>query len=320
MAGTSALAQQRDATRDRLLGALVGLATGDALGTTLEFHAPGSFDPISDIVGGGPFDLKPGEWTDDTTMALCLAESLVECDGFDAADQMRRYLRWYRKGYLSVKGRCFDIGPTTAAALRRFENTGDPIAGDTDPYTAGNGSIMRLAPVPIFFAAQPEQALDLCAQSSRITHAAQAAVDACRYLGALILGAVRGEDKEVLLSPHYSPVPNYWKANPLVPEIAEVAEGSFKRRNPPEIQGTVYCVRSLEAALWAFHHGSDFRDGALRAVNLGDDADSTGAVYGQVAGAYYGATGIPTEWRERLAMRATIEQLADALAERSLHA
>jgi hypothetical protein len=136
------------ASSDRLRGAMIGLAVGDALGATLEFRAPGTFEPITDMVGGGPFDLAPGEWTDDTTMALCLAESLIEKSGFDAEDQMRRYVRWYRDGYLSVKNRCFDIGPTTAAALRRFEKNGDPFAGDTDRYTAGNGSIMRLAPAP----------------------------------------------------------------------------------------------------------------------------------------------------------------------------
>ena len=102
--------------RDRYRGALLGLAVGDALGTTLEFKRPGSFAPITDMVGGGPFGLKPGQWTDDTSMALCLAESLVECRGFDPVDQLRRYCRWYREGHLSSTGRCFDIGNTTRAA------------------------------------------------------------------------------------------------------------------------------------------------------------------------------------------------------------
>jgi ADP-ribosyl-[dinitrogen reductase] hydrolase len=97
-------------TIDRYRGALLGLACGDALGTTLEFKPPGTFKPVTDIVGGGPFGLKPGQWADDTSMALCLAESLIECKGFDPVDQMRRYLRWYREGHLSSNGRCFDIG------------------------------------------------------------------------------------------------------------------------------------------------------------------------------------------------------------------
>jgi len=134
-------------TAERYRGAMLGLAVGDALGTTLEFSPPGSFTPIDDIIGGGPFRLAPGAWTDDTSMALCLAESLSECGGFDAADQMRRYVRWYREGHMSSTGGCFDIGNTTRAALQRFEDTGDPWCGSKDPRTAGNGSIMRLAPV-----------------------------------------------------------------------------------------------------------------------------------------------------------------------------
>lgn len=133
--------------QDRFRGCLLGLAAGDALGTTLEFKPPGSFEPICDMEGGGPFQLQAGQWTDDTSMALCLATSLVECGDFDAIDQMRRYARWFREGYLSSTGVCFDIGNTTRCALSRFEETGDPYAGSSDPRTAGNGSLMRFAPV-----------------------------------------------------------------------------------------------------------------------------------------------------------------------------
>src|SRR3954470_4164877 len=167
---------------ERYRGCLLGLAVGDALGTTLEFQPPGSFDPIDDMVGGGPFELKPGQWTDDTSMALCLAESLIECLGFDASDQMERYLRWFRRGHLSSAGWCFDIGSTTCSALLRFQSDRDPYAGSTEPTAAGNGSIMRLAPVPMFFAGNPVEAMDRAADSSRTTHGAVEAVDACRYL------------------------------------------------------------------------------------------------------------------------------------------
>jgi ADP-ribosylglycohydrolase len=289
------------------------LATGDALGTTLEFRQPGAFQPITDIVGGGPFNLKPGQWTDDTSMALCLAESLIECKGFDPVDQLRRYVRWWRKGHLSSTGVCFDIGITTSTALRRFEKTGEAYCGSTCSSAAGNGCIMRLAPVPLFFAHQPQEAIERSADSSRTTHGAEEAVDACRYLGALIVGAVNGVEKKALLSSHYSPVTGYWEKHPLTMEIAEIANGSFKQREPPEIEGSGYCVKSLEAALWAFHKTNNFRDGCLMAVNLGDDADTTGAVYGQLAGAFYGEQGIPKEWREKLGMRGLIEKMADRL-------
>jgi ADP-ribosylglycohydrolase len=301
-------------TIDRYLGSLVGLAVGDALGTTLEFKPPGSFAPIEDMVGGGPFGLEPGQWTDDTSMALCLAESLVERGGFDPVDQLQRYVRWYRHGHWSSKGYCFDIGGTTSEALRRFERTGEPYCGSTSEHAAGNGSIMRLCPVPLRFAASPREAIARAAESSRTTHGAIEAVDSCRYLAALIVGALRGASKEELLSDHYAPVPGVWDESPLTPRVAEIARGSF-RREPPEIRGTGYVVQSLEAALWAFRCGGDFREGCLLAVNLGDDADTTGAVYGQLAGAYYGLEGIPPAWRERLARRPEIENLARRLFE-----
>jgi ADP-ribosyl-[dinitrogen reductase] hydrolase len=300
---------------ERYRGALLGLAVGDALGTTIEFASPGSFQLITDMVGGGPFQLKPGEWTDDTSMALCLAESLIERQGFFPIDQMDRYVRWFRQGYLSSTAECFDIGNTTRRALIQFEMTREPFAGATDPLKAGNGSLMRLAPVPLAFAASPATAIEKSGESSRTTHAAVTAIDACRFYGALIVGAVQGASKEDLLSKRYAPVPGYWEKHPLIPEVDAIAAGSFKERRPPEIRGTGYVVNSLEAALWAFYRSGSFREGCLLAVNLGEDADTTGAVYGQLAGAYYGEGGVPLEWRERIATREKIESLADGLAE-----
>ena len=305
-------------TRDRFLGCLLGLAAGDALGTTLEFQAPGTFEPVDDMVGGGAHELRPGQWTDDTSMALCLATSLIECRGFDALDQMQRYVRWYREGYFSSRDRCFDIGTTTEAALLQFMDTRDPYAGSTHPRRAGNGSLMRLAPVPMYFAGDAAEAIDRSADSSRTTHAAEEAVDACRYYGGLLVGALHGVDKETLLSPAYCPAEGLWEKSPLAKKIAEVADGSFKRRQPPEIKGSGYVVESLEAALWAFHKSRDFREGALLAVNLGDDADTTGAIYGQIAGACYGVEAIPPRWQGLLTMCDEIVSIADSLYRHAL--
>jgi ADP-ribosylglycohydrolase len=265
------------------------------------------------MTGGGPFHLAPGQWTDDTSMALCLAESLLEKKGFNGADQLERYVRWWREGHLSSTGECFDIGFTTREALTRFVRTRNPFCGSTDSNKAGNGSIMRLAPVPMYFLNDPARAIEMAADSSRTTHGAFAAVDACRYLAGLLIGALRGASREMLLSELYSPVEGYWNSHPLIPEIREIASGSYKGKEPPEIQGSGYSVRSLEAALWAFNKSDDFRDGCLLAANLGNDADTTAAVYGQLAGAYYGEPGIPRQWIEKLAMRDTIAGIADRL-------
>jgi len=303
---------------DRYLGSLQGLAVGDALGTTLEFSKPGKFTPITDMIGGGPFSLRPGEWTDDTSMALCLAESLVEKNSFDPRDQMERYLRWWKEGHLSHSGNCFDIGNTTWKALSQFEITQDPFSGPSDSFAAGNGSIMRLAPVPMFYAREPELAIMKSAESSRTTHGANEAIDACRYLGAIIVGALNGAPKDELLSEHYCPIADYWKKNPLTPKIDDITRGSFKDKEPPDIRGTGYVVQSLEAALWAFNKGNTFEEGCLFAVNLGDDADTTGAIYGQIAGAYFGEQDIPQKWLTNLAMRPVILDLAHRLFDSSI--
>jgi ADP-ribosylglycohydrolase len=262
------------------------------------------------MIGGGPFRLEAGQWTDDTSMALCLAESLITCRQFNPADQMDRYIRWWKDGHLSSNGRCFDIGNTVSGALGRYIRTGDPFAGSTDAFSAGNGSLMRLAPVPLFFASDPAKAIAMSAESSKTTHGAQTCLDACRYFGGLLVGALQEASKQVLLSERYTPVEGLWEKTPLCPEIDAIARGSFKRKNPPDIVGSGYVVESLEAALWAFHHSTDFKDGCIKAVNLGNDADTTGAIYGQIAGAFYGVENIPVAWRKKLAQLPLIEQFA----------
>ncbi len=301
----------------RYRGSMLGLAAGDALGTTLEFTSPETLVPLSDMIGGGPFGLEPGQWTDDTSMALCLADSLVELQEFNALDQMNRYMRWCDEGYLSSTGSCFDIGNTISFALKTFAMNNDPIAGETHERFGGNGSLMRLAPVPLAFANCPEQAIELSAQMSRTTHGAAEPVDACRYYAGLIVAALEGNSKEVMLSSRFCPIPDYWNNNELAPRIDAIAAGSFKQREPPEIRGSGYVVHALEAALWAFWTSDSFEGGALEAVNLGEDADTTGAIYGQLAGAYYGVDEIPIEWRRKLAMSELIIEYSDKLFELS---
>jgi len=292
-------------------GALLGLAVGDALGTTVEFSPPGTFEPVTDIVGGGPFRLPAGAWTDDTSMALCLAESLVEKQGFDAQDQMERYVRWWKDGYLSSTGECFDIGNATRNSLQRFLDSGDAYAGDQSPNAAGNGALMRLAPIPLAYARNPVDLNIAAARSSRTTHGALDSVDACRYYAELIVGALNGATKDELIGgePFSLEGPFGLESE----KVAEVAAGSFREKQPPEINGGGYVVDTLEAALWALYETNDFESGAFKVVNLGDDADTTGAVYGQLAGAIYGVGSIPDSWLEKLVMRDEIENYADQL-------
>ncbi|MEN5312699.1 ADP-ribosylglycohydrolase family protein [Pseudomonas koreensis] len=293
---------------ERYRGALLGLACGDAVGTTVEFKPRGSFQPLTDMVGGGPFDLKPGQWTDDTSMALCLAESLLSKKTFDAADQMGRYLNWWKWGYLSSTGECFDIGMTVSQALSQYQQTGQPFAGSTDPFTAGNGSLMRLVPVVLFYFPDVQQIRQFAIDSSRTTHAAPEAIECCQLLAELITKALLGASKTEL---HRLPLSTFTQS-----KVAALARGDYLVKSVSDIRGSGYSVESLEAALWCFHHTDSFAAAILQAANLGDDADTTAAIVGQLAGAYYGIRAIPAPWLEMLhdgeEITATADRLLDA--------
>lgn len=288
----------------RKLGSVLGLIVGDALGATNEFQQAGEFAPITDMVGGGPFSLPAGAWTDDSSMALCLAESLVELRRFEPQDQMERYLRWRRTGYLSSIGRCFDVGITTHQALVRFERSGNPMAGSSDPQSAGNGSIMRLAPVVAWAAADPANAIRLARESSRTTHRAAESVDGCELLARLLLRAYGGGG---VVGP-LAEVPREWSAG-----LREVAAMDGARGKQPARQPTGYVVDTLSCARWCVARGGSFQEAVLLAANLGGDADTIAAVTGQLAGAAHGVEGIPTRWIDKLAERKRVMELATAV-------
>jgi ADP-ribosylglycohydrolase len=296
---------------------VLGLAVGDALGAAIEFKAPRTFAPVTGYRGGGPHGLEAGEWTDDTSMALALADSIAEV-GWDLHDQAKRYVAWRRTGRYSVNGLCFDVGSTTSASIRRFEQTGDPrTCADRSRSASGNGSIMRLAPVPAAFAHMfPDRMPELVerlVESSVPTHASPLCLSACAYLGLVLAALAQGNPREEVLAPDWPSLDALRQLTPLHADVEPVARGSYREKWPPEIRGSGFVVHSLEAALWAFHDASDFREAVLRAVNLGDDADTTGAVCGQLAGAYWGESGIPEEWREGLAGRGLIEAILGRL-------
>lgn len=302
---------------DRAVGALMGLAIGDALGAAVEFARPGTFEPVTGYRSGGPHRLAAGEWTDDTSMALALADSIAQT-GWDLDDQARRYLAWWRTGAYSVTGHCFDIGVTTRTALARFEREGDArTSGEPGERSAGNGSIMRLAPVPIRFRAlypdRLEDLVDRCVESSLPTHRAPQATSACAVLGVALAALIAGEGRETVVDPGWEGWGAVQRHHPLHPEVAEVVAGSYLRREPPAIAGSGYAVRSLEAALWALHRADSFERAVLAAVNLGEDADTTGAVAGQLAGACWGVDAVPPDLRDGLAQAGRILDAASLL-------
>lgn len=238
-------------------------------------------------------------------MALCLAESLLAIGGFDVKDQMDRYIRWWRDGHLSSTGKCFDIGRTTAAALHRYEKNCDPMAGSADPRTAGNGSLMRLAPVPLFYSANQGLLQRYCAESSRSTHGAAEAVECCILLGDRIAAALAGRSKAEILDRRLESLAES--------KVVALATLDYTKKVRDEIRGSGYAVASLEAAFWCFAQAESFEETILMAANLGDDADTTAAIVGQLAGAYYGRQGIPECWLARLHMRDQIVEMASGL-------
>lgn len=268
--------------KDKCLGAFLGLAIGDAMGAPVEFEAKGKFEPVKGYRAGGPFNLPAGYWTDDTSMAICLAESLLACNGsLDLQDQMRRYSNWFMYGQNSSTGKCFDIGNGTRIAIEHSLNKNKPL-GIYPERSEGNGSLMRLAPVSIVYRNAPEEiAFEACRVSSSTTHN-QFASKLCGEFGSWLHRYLSGGRK--------------------IPEVC--AEGVTNSGHAP---------KSLEAAFFHFASTKSFKEAILQAVNYGEDADTVGAITGQLAGAYYGLSSIPEEWVLGLYDHSRLLDLAEKL-------
>jgi len=288
--------------KDKLYGAFLGLTVGDAVGTTVEFRERDTFPPVTDMVGGGPFNLPVGYWTDDTSMALCLADSIIAHGGLDEQDVLIRFADWYRNGYNSPTGRCFDIGTTTRVAILGWEKNGT-VVNNAKPWDAGNGSIMRLAPVVIAKYDDSDQAYSDAIRQSRTTHASEECVESCVLLTNILLNAFTAQTKEEVFNTHVGTLDS-------VKNIMHTLDVSRD-----EVHSSGYVIHTLHAALWCFKHTDSFKDAILLATNLGEDADTVAAVTGQIAGAYYGMKGIPTDWLDKLYQTERFIELVDELTD-----
>jgi ADP-ribosylglycohydrolase len=300
--------------RERFQGALMGLAVGDALAAHTQFRKPGSFAAVGDLLGGGPFDLPRGAWTDDTAMALLLAESLLEQEGFDAQDQVQRFARWQREGYGSATGQCVGIAANVARSLATAQYKRKPFAGSHDPEQLDKEALSRVAPVVMYYFADAAAAVARAVEATRITAQAPMVLDCVRLLAAMLHQALAGRDKPAILRP---PRDMWFKSNTRL-EVLEIYEGSYTRRSPPEITGGGHILQALEAALWAFHGSDSFREGALMAANLGRDSDVVTATYGALAGAHHGVSAIPGIWRNSLIKQEVVIDTADRVLTQAL--
>ena len=288
------LAVARD-LRERFLGALLGLASGDAVAAATQFRRPGTFTPVGDMLGGGPFDLPRGAWSDDTAMALCLAESLLECNGFDARDQAERYRRWQLQGYLSATGQCVGITASTARALAMAQWRRQAFSGSHDPGQLDPEPLSRVAPAVMFFFAASDAAVEQASEAARTTCQAPVVLEACRSLARALHAALSGQPKATIMA--------------YAPQGTETMTREGVGSTAPQV---------LAVAFDAFGATDNFRDAVLHAANVGGDSDVAAAVCGQLAGAHYTVNAIPSLWRNALMHKALIESYADRLLARAM--
>ena len=293
----AALAAARS-LRERFHGALLGLAAGDAVAVATQYGRPGRFVPVGDMLGGGPFDLPRGGWSDDTAMALCLAESLLECEGFDARDQMERYGRWQQEGYLSAAGQCVGITAATSRALAVSRWRRQAFSGSHDPHARDPEPLSRVTPIAMYFFADAEVAVEHAAEAARTTCQAPLVLEACRALATRVHAALRGESKASIL--------------------AGVRRRGRSADAGEDVATTETATGALAAALDVFGRTQNFRDAVLAAANLGGNSDVVGAAVGALAGAHYSAAAIPAPWRNGLMRRQLIEECADRLLAHAL--
>lgn len=298
--------------KDRYQGSMLGLAVGDALGAPVEFTKKDSFEKIEHYRRGGKFNVEIGEYTDDTAMALCLAQSLIDKNGIDQKDQLSKYLKWFEDGYMSANGRSIGCGKVTLRSLYRYISKNCSECGNSRlTKGAGNGSLMRIAPVALFYANDIKLAMKMATKSSLTTHGLPICSDAAMYMTGLIIGAIEGKSKDELLSVTYAEkLFSYIENYTFHEEVIALAHGNYKNKSRDNIEAKGYVINTLESALWAFYNTSTFDEGLILVVNLGDDADTVGAVYGQLAGAYYGVDSIAREYKDGLMRREFIEELA----------
>ena len=296
--------------RERILGGLWGAVVGDAIGVPVEFQSRGELraHPVTDMRGGGTYGQPPGTWSDDSSLSLCTVEGLI--DGFDPERIAKLFVRWLHDAYWTPWGKVVDVGITTRQAIARLADGADPEqAGLNDENSNGNGSLMRILPVALRFAGSPAAELVSYAhRASSLTHRHPRSQVACGLyclIARALLGGLGPADAyEYAIQEHRS---LYLKAPYLLelPYFERVMSGQVGRLAEDAVASSGYVVHTLEASIWCLLNTSSFREATSRAVNLGEDTDTTGTVTGGLAGIYYGAGAIPEEWREQLASETT---------------
>ena len=310
----------------RYRGLLLGIAIGDALGMPVQHRRRGTFSPVGDLLAGGPFDLPRGAWTDDTAQVLCLAESLVECGQVDLHDLQARLVLWQREGRLSSTGQCIGISAVTARALVAAHATGELADIASQPARAEREPLVRAGVAVAWTHPDLLAGVRLAQQAVLFTHPSTLAIDCAAAYAVLLAGALRGVPAADLLAPDYvtEALVACGAGEPsLHPAVRDLLQGAWRDLSEVRLAGVwvkeTGALEGLAVALGALHRGrAAFRAGVLWAVNLGGEADTNGAIAGQLLGAVHGAAALPVGWVAAVADEPLLTALADELLNAAL--
>jgi ADP-ribosylglycohydrolase len=304
--------------KDRVLGGLWGAIVGDALGVPVEFKSreERKKDPVTDMRGYGTFHQPPGTWSDDSSLMLCTVESLI--DGFNVARMGEFFVRWLDHGYWTPHGVAFDIGNSTMSSIQRMiRGVAPEVAGGDSEHDSGNGSLMRILPISIYFASSPaSDIINYAHRASDLTHRyyiPQAACAFCCVMGkALLDGASLDEAYRLTIravQDYYDNLPSHGRLS--FSHFSRLFSGDIADLPEDEIQSGGYVVNTLEASIWCLLNTRSYKEAVLKAVNLGEDTDTTATVAGGLAGIHYGYDAIPGEWINGIVRRDDIRKLLD---------
>lgn len=304
-------------------GMLLGLATADALGVPVEFEFRESLksDPVINMRSFGSWNQPAGTWSDDTSLTIAAMESISRLKEIDYRDVMENFLKWYERDAFTATGERFDIGNTTRAAIVRFSRKILPPTkcGSTEENSNGNGSLMRILPATLYLYAKGSgqlnaDALKIIHEFSALTHGHIISKMACGIYSLIAAQILNGRNLSEAFSIGIADAKNFYGADETFKKFSRLCDENFAALPEDKISSSGYVLDTLEAALWCLLNTDNYKSLALKAVNLGGDTDTVGAVAGGLAGIYYGAESIPAEWLATLKRRDYLEKIADDFA------
>jgi ADP-ribosylglycohydrolase len=319
MSGSLLYTDKGPGQTDLVKSLLFGVAVGDALGVPVEFKGRDDLrhNPVENMIGYGTYSVPPGTWSDDSSLTFCLAEALTE--GFDLKAIGQNFVKWYYKNYWTARGKVFDVGGTTLQAIERLARDGDPeTSGSFDVDSNGNGSLMMISPLVFYLLDKPvDERFQITKQVSSITHGHIRSVIAYFYYLEFLRRLIPTGDKFRIYKTLQTEVADHLNSLSIDPaEIAQfnrLLEEDIHLLSEEKISSDEYVLHALEASIWSFMTTGNYKDAVLKAINLGEDTDTTGAVTGGLAGLYYGYENISIKWINEIARREEIEKLAGRL-------